>query len=114
VNAETQEIQRGFAASCEDHRGTWTWRRRVLATVGPLFVLIGFAAASCLVIADSTLPSLQAERWVNPPALTPVALGGKVVLVDFWEYTCVISADDWTAGRRRTRNGCGHGRVIRS
>jgi len=89
VNAETQEVQHGFTASCEDHRGAWKWRRRVLATVGPLFVLLGFAAASCLVIADSTLPSLKAERWVNSPALTPVALRGKVVLVDFWEYTCV-------------------------
>jgi thiol-disulfide isomerase/thioredoxin len=56
---------------------------------GPLFVLLGLVATSCLMIAASTLPSLKAERWVNSPELTPVALGGKVVLVDFWEYTCV-------------------------
>jgi hypothetical protein len=35
------------------------------------------------------LPSLRAQRWVNSPALTAEALRGKVVLVDFWEYTCV-------------------------
>jgi thiol-disulfide isomerase/thioredoxin len=27
--------------------------------------------------------------WINSPALTPESLRGKVVLVDFWEYTCV-------------------------
>jgi thiol-disulfide isomerase/thioredoxin len=27
--------------------------------------------------------------WLNSPPLTPSALAGKVVLVDFWEYTCV-------------------------
>jgi len=55
----------------------------------PLFVLLGLVATSCLVMAASTLPPLKAERWVNSPSLTPVALRGKVVLVDFWEYTCV-------------------------
>jgi thiol-disulfide isomerase/thioredoxin len=53
------------------------------------FVLIGVVAASCLTGAASNLPSMKAERWVNSPALTPEALRGKVVLVDFWEYTCV-------------------------
>jgi thiol-disulfide isomerase/thioredoxin len=46
-------------------------------------------AASGLANAVSTLPSLRAQRWVNSPPLTPEALRGKVVLVDFWEYTCV-------------------------
>ena len=31
----------------------------------------------------------EVERWVNSPPLTADALRGKVVLVDFWEYTCV-------------------------
>jgi len=35
------------------------------------------------------LPPLRAQRWVNSPPLTPEALRGKIVLVDFWEYTCV-------------------------
>ena len=47
-------------------------------------------AASCLASAGaSNLPSMKAERWVNSSPLTPEALRGKVVLVDFWEYTCV-------------------------
>src|SRR4051812_25156588 len=53
------------------------------------FVLVGVVAASCLASAASSLPSIKAERWVNSPPLTPEALRGKVVLVDFWEYTCV-------------------------
>jgi thiol-disulfide isomerase/thioredoxin len=27
--------------------------------------------------------------WLDSPPLTPAALHGKVVLVDFWEYTCI-------------------------
>jgi thiol-disulfide isomerase/thioredoxin len=37
----------------------------------------------------SSLPPFTVERWVNSPPLTPAGLRGKVVLVDFWEYTCV-------------------------
>ncbi len=28
-------------------------------------------------------------EWLNSPRLTPAALAGKVVLVDFWTYTCI-------------------------
>jgi thiol-disulfide isomerase/thioredoxin len=50
---------------------------------------LGVIAASCLASAASNLPSLRAQRWVNSPPLTAETLRGKVVLVDFWEYTCV-------------------------
>jgi len=42
-----------------------------------------------MVSAATSLPSLKAERWVNSPPLTHETLRGKIVLVDFWEYTCV-------------------------
>jgi thiol-disulfide isomerase/thioredoxin len=36
------------------------------------------------------LASLErANEWLNSPALTPQALRGKVVLIDFWTYTCI-------------------------
>jgi hypothetical protein len=35
------------------------------------------------------MPALKAERWVNSTPLTAEALRGKIVLVDFWEYTCI-------------------------
>ena len=42
-------------------------------------------------VADqSALASLErANAWLNSPPLTPEALRGKVVLVDFWTYTCI-------------------------
>jgi cytochrome c biogenesis protein CcdA/thiol-disulfide isomerase/thioredoxin len=30
-----------------------------------------------------------ATAWINSPALTPASLRGKVVLVDFWTYSCI-------------------------
>lgn len=38
---------------------------------------------------EETLPSLDAVEWFNSKPLTPAALRGKVVLVQFWTYTCV-------------------------
>ena len=29
------------------------------------------------------------EQWLNSPALTMASLRGKVVLVDFWTYSCI-------------------------
>src|SRR6476659_9262349 len=54
-----------------------------------LFCSVGVVAASCLAGAATSLPALKAARWVNSAPLTPEALRGRVVLVDFWEYTCV-------------------------
>jgi thiol-disulfide isomerase/thioredoxin len=31
----------------------------------------------------------RASEWLNSPRLTPENLAGKVVLVDFWTYTCI-------------------------
>jgi thiol-disulfide isomerase/thioredoxin len=54
-----------------------------------LLVSLGAVAASCLASAASNLPPLRADRWVNSSPLSADALRGKVVLVDFWEYTCI-------------------------
>ena len=34
-------------------------------------------------------PALHAKGWINSPALTPKDLSGKVVLYDFWTYSCI-------------------------
>jgi thiol-disulfide isomerase/thioredoxin len=40
--------------------------------------------------ASAELASLErATEWLNSPPLTASALRGKVVLVDFWTYTCI-------------------------
>jgi len=39
---------------------------------------------------EGTLPSLDgAVQWLNSPPLTAAGLRGKVVLVDFWTYSCI-------------------------
>jgi len=39
---------------------------------------------------ESQMPGFAgATEWLNTPPLTPAELHGKVVLVDFWTYTCI-------------------------
>ena len=39
---------------------------------------------------SSTLPNIQpSPTWINSTPLTMRQLRGKVVLIDFWEYTCI-------------------------
>ena len=39
---------------------------------------------------EGTFPSLAgATQWLNSAPLTPASLRGKVVLVDFWTYSCI-------------------------
>ena len=52
-------------------------------------LFLGATASAGPVIAASEMPAFNATRWVNSPALTPEALRGKIVLVDFWEFTCI-------------------------
>ncbi len=40
--------------------------------------------------AEGDFPDLSgAVTWLNSPPLTPAALKGKVVLIDFWTYSCI-------------------------
>jgi cytochrome c biogenesis protein CcdA/thiol-disulfide isomerase/thioredoxin len=40
--------------------------------------------------AEGMMPGFDgATLWLNSPALTPASLRGKVVLVDFWTYSCI-------------------------
>ncbi|AOK14924.1 cytochrome C biogenesis protein [Burkholderia cepacia] len=48
------------------------------------------AAAPATLPVEGTLPSLDgAVQWLNSPPLTAAGLRGKVVLVDFWTYSCI-------------------------
>ena len=39
---------------------------------------------------EGTLPSLSgAVEWLNSSPLTSEGLEGKVVLIDFWTYSCI-------------------------
>ena len=57
-----------------------------LAMAGPQVGGFGAAEAG----APRVLAGLvQATEWINSPRLTAATLGGKVVLIDFWTYTCI-------------------------
>jgi thiol-disulfide isomerase/thioredoxin len=48
------------------------------------------AAAPFQLPIEGELPSLgSASTWLNSPPLTAAGLRGKVVLIDFWTYTCI-------------------------
>ena len=50
----------------------------------------GLHTASVRLPAEGELASFDgATGWLNSPPLTPAGLRGKVVLVNFWTYTCV-------------------------
>jgi thiol-disulfide isomerase/thioredoxin len=52
------------------------------------------AAVTCVALlglaGGETMPNFEGGAgWLNSPPLSPDQLRGKIVLVDFWEYTCV-------------------------
>ena len=48
------------------------------------------AAAAAKLPIEGEMPSFDgATEWLNSPSLTPAGLRGKVVLIDFWTYTCI-------------------------
>ncbi|MFN3648981.1 MAG: redoxin domain-containing protein [Armatimonadota bacterium] len=56
----------------------------------PLAAAVGAGAQNVSRDFKVPAPDLPAgQQWLNSPALTMEKLRGKVVLIDFWEYTCV-------------------------
>ena len=47
------------------------------------------AGAGALPVEGAFPPLAGASEWLNSPPLTTEGLRGKVVLVDFWTYSCI-------------------------
>jgi thiol-disulfide isomerase/thioredoxin len=54
-----------------------------LGILGLMILLCGFTVGTPMLNFEG------AASWINSPGLEPADLHGKVVLVDFWEYTCL-------------------------
>jgi len=64
---------------------------RVLVLLGvALMVFALWRGGYCDELTPRTAaPDFHGERWFNSPPLGLAQLHGKIVLVDFWEYTCI-------------------------
>ena len=56
----------------------------------PMMMMAGANAANAPLPVEGTLPALDgATGWLNSPPLQAEQLRGKVVLIDFWTYSCI-------------------------
>ena len=59
------------------------------------------------------MPALDgAIGWINSPPLTPAGLRGKVVLVDFWTYSCINWRRTLPYIRAWAQRYAGHGLIV--
>jgi len=64
-------------------------RRDFAAALGATLALPALAAAPSLYDWGPAPEFAGIEQWLNSPPLTMAGLRGKVVLVDFWTYSCI-------------------------
>jgi thiol-disulfide isomerase/thioredoxin len=72
----------------------------------------GLHTSSVRLPTEGTLASFDATGWLNSPPLTPADLRGKVVLVNFWTYTCVNWLRQLPYVRAWAAKYTGHGLVV--
>lgn len=64
-------------------------RKMRFALVAALVALVGFAATSPAMAAQTAPEFAGIATWHNSKPLTMKQLRGKVVLIDFWTYSCI-------------------------
>ena len=61
-----------------------------MMSANPAMMQAKAAGGSAALPVEGVTPSLDgAVEWLNSPPLTMAALNGKVVLIDFWTYSCI-------------------------
>lgn len=87
-------------------RKAWIW-----TTVASILTLSAISGISS--VQAESIPSLAGgAAWINSPPLSRSTLRGKVVLVDFWEYTCVNCVRTFPFLRKMYREYASRGLVI--
>lgn len=64
-------------------------RRQFLRAAAMAIAATQFGAVACAKARSDVSHLDLATQWLNSPALTDRELQGKVVLVDFWTYSCI-------------------------
>jgi hypothetical protein len=86
--ASTGGIEQAWSASCPaNRRGHGTMMAQIPAAGGAMKV--ADKAPGTLPVEGQLPPLTGAVQWLNSPPLDAQALKGKVVLVDFWTYSCI-------------------------
>jgi cytochrome c biogenesis protein CcdA/thiol-disulfide isomerase/thioredoxin len=81
-----RDQQQGNQAS----QGAAMMSRTAMTGSGPAMMAMHGAADAETLKVEGTLPQLTgAVEWLNSSPLTAAQLKGKVVLVDFWTYSCI-------------------------
>ncbi len=64
---------------------------KTIAALCALLLALSYASWAGAQITEEHIqaPEISAAVWINSPPLTLSQLRGKVVLIDFWEYTCI-------------------------
>ena len=77
------------------------------------FTPAGLHTSSAQLPVEGRLPSFDgATEWLNSPPLTTAELRGKVVLVNFWTYTCINWLRQLPYVRAWAGKYSGHGLVV--
>ena len=64
-------------------------RRRFLGSAAMTIAATHFGTIAWAKTRSELYPLARATAWLNSPPLTEAELQGKVVLVEFWTYTCI-------------------------
>ncbi len=68
------------------------WMRHIVRVIVIIGVAMAFDSTNPAKADEGALPSFNgALGWLNSAPLTRESVRGKVVLVDFWTYTCINS-----------------------
>ena len=88
--ARTASLEQGFLDRFHPLTKSAAANSDVVMSGGPGMMMSAKSGAADALPVEGELPSLAgAVEWLNSPPLSTEGLRGKVVLVDFWTYSCI-------------------------